>query len=80
MKPCACLFIRNCANGDNSNLALRATSTSAQRGIRQRLRGRFLPAPPHELHRANMDCFEVIVGSTRRSKPSGLLDVGVCCG
>jgi hypothetical protein len=23
MKPCACLFILNCANGDYSNLALR---------------------------------------------------------
>ena len=27
-----------------------------------------------QLHRTNMDCFEVIVRSTRRSKPSGLLD------
>ena len=27
MKPCACLFIRNCANGENSNLALRHVHT-----------------------------------------------------
>jgi len=77
MKPCACLFIRNCANGDNSNLALRHIyECPARYPLRSEIRGAYSNVGMHRIVSAR--CSEFAEQLSACAQHTGSSRLGFC--